>query len=85
MRGHSTEHNHKQHMQVQDRTTLGHRLYEKQFVSDSPVFLRFLKKFASDSPVFLRILKIFTAISCLTHTQLGIEQHVVLHLCTMTS
>ena len=71
MRGHSTEHNHKQHMQVQDRTTLGHRLYEKNF--------------ASDSPVFLRILKIFTAISCLTHTQLGIEQHVVLHLCTMTS
>ena len=41
MRGHSTEHNHKQHMQGQDRTTLGHRLYEKSFASDSPVFLRF--------------------------------------------
>ena len=39
--GHSTEHNHKQHMQVQDRTTLRHRLYEKKFASDSPVFLRF--------------------------------------------
>ena len=57
MRGHSTEHNHKQHMQGQGRTTLGHRLYEKNFASDSPVLLRFLKKFARDSPVLLRFFK----------------------------